>query len=299
MLSNFVKESTTYQDKDLCSEVTIRWVTVSRGSSAWGWGRLEGRGSLLLLRPAAWISTQGMKAVWSPSSFFAWFSFWFCIWGSRGRVGVGWGGSPGGVSKLGISLGLLHWPFTHRKKHWRKIRDTRTTVMGNMNVRRNRKQRIRYKEGDGGKNKASINKHWVTQTHTRQCKHTGVKPIRLLNMFDLLLLNNHTSNHWKTHFTTDPCTEYRVRIHRPRRHLKPDVPVFRLCRTFHTFAWFEPMKTHIWPPLATSTCTVPDRDKWPTAKILHCTHLQFDTSNQYVQCLKVTWQYMRLFFKRG
>lgn len=110
----------TYWDEDLCSEATIRWVTVSMGGSAWGWGRLQGRGSLRLLTPATWMSMQGVEAVCSPSSssFLAWFSFWICIWGLRGGVGDGLGDSPAGASKLGISFGLLNYPFAqHTQEH--------------------------------------------------------------------------------------------------------------------------------------------------------------------------------------
>lgn len=107
-------EKNINQGEDLCSEVTIRWV--SMGGSAWGWGRLQGRGSLFLLTPAAWISRQGVEAVCSPSSSscLVWFSFWICIWGSRGGVGDGLGDSLGGVSRLGTSFGLLHHPFTSK-----------------------------------------------------------------------------------------------------------------------------------------------------------------------------------------
>lgn len=95
----------------------MRWATVSTGGCAWGWGRLWGRGSLLLLTPAAWISLKALEAAWSPSSFISWVCFLICIWGVRSWVGDGLGDSRGGASKLGISLGLLHHPFTQTHTH--------------------------------------------------------------------------------------------------------------------------------------------------------------------------------------
>lgn len=105
------------KSEDLCSEVTARWVTVSLEGSAWGWGRLQGRGSLFLRKPTAWISVQDVDAVSLPS--FRVLSSRICTWGLRSGVGDGLGSSPGRTTKLRTSFGLIHHPFpqTHTDTH--------------------------------------------------------------------------------------------------------------------------------------------------------------------------------------
>lgn len=93
------------QIRDLCSEVMTSRVSVSTEGFVWWCRGTWGRGSLHLLRPTAWMSVQGIEALWSPLSLsFAWFTFSICTWGTKDWLWDRLRDSPDGGTKLKMSF---------------------------------------------------------------------------------------------------------------------------------------------------------------------------------------------------